>query len=563
MVAVKVARRGRALADGWNVALLSAHAVTPRGREDGGVTVRSRRFGPERSPGWWAWLLLVLPSLALVLGVGVASASHSSGEAQAAVQPVVADFNGDGRPDIAFLANPIGSPSYQVRVRLGDGQGGFRDAPASPSVPQAANAIVVGNFNADRNRDVLVLSTSGKAALLLGNGKGGFHRAPRLAFTSAGWDALAAGDFNGDGHLDAVVASGAPQYQLRLETFFGDGHGRFSAGPSTVVPAPGGGGSFGEPDPLAAGDFNGDGHLDLAYAYGPDISCMACSLGPYPNGALDVMLGDGHGGFHEASGSPYPGGVNMQAGAGGYNPVVADFNGDGYSDLAQADYDWRDGSSTVRVLLGGPSGQLHTAPGSPFATPIPGSLATGDVNGDGHLDLVSADPALSANAVAGYAVLLGDGAGGFRDAPGSPWHLQLLQDTADALGDFNRDGRADLVVAEGGEGGPYTSGLRILLSGPIVALTAPARVRVRAPVRLAAAAVKRREFMPAAITDYRWDLGSGHFTIDSHTTPSTRVTFHRTGLHEIRLQVTDSAGRTSIGAKRLHVVPRLIPRHRG
>lgn len=525
----------------------------------GAVIVRSRCVGPGRRR---AWLLLVVSSLALVLGVGGASGNPHPG-GRSAEWPVVADFNRDGRPDLAVLTGTAGDGTYQLSVLLGDGNGGFRNAPGSPfTVGQTAAGFAVGDFNEDGRPDIVVGNSLGKAVLLLGSRRGRFQRAGWSPFTMPNVGAVGVGDFNGDGHLDLVVSSQNAQGQTLIHTLPGDGQGHFTNGPTTLVSVPDNSQEFGANDSLVPGDFNADGYLDLAYAYGPDISCMSCSPGPYPHGALDVMLGDGHGGFHEAPGSPYPGGINVEAGYDAYNPVVADFNGDGYSDIAQDDYNWTTGSGTARVLLGGPTGQLKSAPGSPFAIPFPGSLATGDVNGDGHLDLVSANPDPRAHGKPGYAVLLGDGTGGFRDARGSPWPLSLCQDAGSALADFNHDGRTDLVVADRGCGNAAPGGLRILLSGPLVALTVPARIRAGAPVRLSVTAVRRREFMGAAITDYRWDLGSGHFTIDSHTTPSIRVTFHRAGLHKVRLKVTDSAGHTTTRTKRLHVLPRRTGQHR-
>jgi hypothetical protein len=95
----------------------------------------------------------------------------------------------------------------------------------------------------------------------------------------------------------------------------------------------------------------------------------------------------------------------------------------------------------VSVLLGNGAGGFTPAPGSPFAAVGSASrLTVGDFNNDGRPDL------MAANDSGGVSVLLGDGAGGFRLAPGSPL---ALRDQPGALvtGDFNKDGRLDLAVA--------------------------------------------------------------------------------------------------------------------
>jgi hypothetical protein len=118
--------------------------------------------------------------------------------------------------------------------------------------------------------------------------------------------------------------------------------------------------------------------------------------------------------------------------------VAGDFNGDGVPDLAITDLN----GANVTVLLGNGSGGFRQAPGSPFAVGRgPYSVAVGDFNGDSYQDL----------AVANFAdgtvtVLLGNGTGAFAPAAGSPFGVGAVPYSV-AVGDFNSDGIQDLAVA--------------------------------------------------------------------------------------------------------------------
>ncbi len=122
---------------------------------------------------------------------------------------------------------------------------------------------------------------------------------------------------------------------------------------------------------MAVADFNGDGNLDIA-------------TGNRDDDTVSVLLGDGTGAFAPASGSPYSTG----SGTGPAAVAAGDFNGDGVPDLATANEHTND----VSVLLGNGDGTFPASPTHRYSVgSYPDALAAGDVDGDGKLDLVTAN----------------------------------------------------------------------------------------------------------------------------------------------------------------------------
>lgn len=263
----------------------------------------------------------------------------------------IADFNGDGKPDLAIPGpgneNWLGT---SVAVFLGNGDATFQPA-SDYATPTGPIAVATGDFNGDGKTDLAVVNYgSTKVSLLLGNGDGTFQGHVDYA-VGVEPTSVAVGDFNGDGKLDIAVAN---QYDGTVSVMLGNGNGTFQN--AIIYPVVGG------PSGLAAVDVNGDGKLDLVVA----------------NDAVSVLLGNGDGTFQPHVDTA-PTGCSAI--------VVGDFNGDGIPDVATAN----EFSTTFSVLLGHGDGTFSNP--RVFWTEsnsLPNSITAADLNGDGSLDIAVA-----------------------------------------------------------------------------------------------------------------------------------------------------------------------------
>lgn len=360
---------------------------------------------------------------------------------------IAADFNGDGIPDLAVFDQVIPSLcNYQyhsmgsVGIFLGNGDGTFSAASTLCVVDLLGalprNLAVVGDVNRDGKTDLVLASFSqgtDTVAVYYGNGNGTFSAPQELyPYTSAAMamaafaepyspyevTGLALGDFYGNGKVNVAVSllnTGPPMPGPNAQVFLLPQNNFLL---NTFSPSGGAG-------PLNAGDFNGNGVLDLADASG-----------------MKIFVNDGNGQFTQLSGAPLGDGKSMAAG---------DFNGDGILDLVVTN------GSTFSILLGNGDGMFTLEAGQPVSTQTNNAIIAADFNADGKLDLAAVD---STNVVSIY---LGNGDGTFQ----APIDTTGRGDSVVAA-DFNGDGRMDLAVTDSTQG---TVTLLLQLQTPTVTFT--------------------------------------------------------------------------------------------
>jgi adhesin/invasin len=320
----------------------------------------------------------------------------------------VADLNGDGHPDLAIgTANGI-----DILLNNGNGAFGAGTYYASGVAGDfSGQGIAIGDLNGDKKPDVVVTEENAGFIIFLNQGGGVFKETGVVSgpFVSATSNILLA-DINNDKKLDAVV----PDAFGNVYTFLGTGKGTFTTGGAYALEVYGSGNSL-----VALGDFNNDGALDL--------------LDTANNTTSSVSLGRGDGTFQTAQFYNFAGPSQAQT------MVVADFNGDGFPDVAAQGIP----NGSVGVILGSSHGALTAKP--VYTTVCTNcfvyGIAAGDVNGDGKQDLVATT---SVNNT--VSVMFGTGTGKFGKPKNYPTGASA-QEMQIYLVDVNGDGKLDIVTS--------------------------------------------------------------------------------------------------------------------
>ncbi len=341
-------------------------------------------------------------------GDGTFGSGVSFGGGASPWEIVVADLNGDRRQDVV-----VGDGNTGFAALLGNGDGTFESA-ATIALPNSPRVVVQGDFNGDGITDLAVMNNldefaDGDVAILLGDGRDGFALAGDY---DAGLNPLAmtTADFNGDGHPDLAFANGQ-SIENNVSILLNNGDGTF--GSTITLSDP----DF--PEYIVSGDFNGDGHADLAL--GISVFGEETDLHIYP--------GNGDGTFGTMA--SYQGRRGTATGL-----SLGDLNGDGRPDLVLAiNRSLRPPKSTLAIFLGSADGSFQTALEN-FSF-LSGDLTIANLNGDQKPDLAVTDQAGS------VAYFQGKGNGSF-EAP-IEYGAGFVPISVVA-GDLNGDGTLDLVV---------------------------------------------------------------------------------------------------------------------
>jgi hypothetical protein len=335
---------------------------------------------------------------------------------------VAADFNGDGKIDLAsqvdsFYGIDVGTGNGVLAIDFGAGNGPFASQVVTYSSPQSYGYLTVGDFNGDGH--------------------------PDLAF--AGYDYVMAGGYITP---DGLIALPAPEpTDFALNVFFNAGDGTLAA--PVIYANPNG---F---EDIASGDFDGDGHLDIA-----ELSTSGSA------GGIGVFFNAGDGTLR--SEVTYVASPDWIA----YGLAVADFNGDGKDDVATTTIlnpNAASEATVLQVFTGASNGSLNGPVSYPIANiPSVYQIVTGDFNGDGKPDLAMVIGHTSQGALVDpvpVAVFenLGDGTFGAPVTYGVAGGA-MDYGTSIAAGDFNGDGVTDIAVTTSSEDPPYPVAVNVLLS---------------------------------------------------------------------------------------------------
>jgi FG-GAP-like repeat/HYDIN/CFA65/VesB-like, Ig-like domain/FG-GAP repeat len=324
---------------------------------------------------------------------------------------VVGDLNHDGKPDIVLSG---------VWAMLGNGDGTFQNPILSVA---EATPMVIADINGDGEADVVAITSSGSAPVLLGNGSGSFMdvRTIALATSSDSTNVGLAADFNGDGKLDLAVAEqNYPNGQVSVE--LGKGNGTFSQPIVSALTSDATSTTL-----MLAADFNGDGKSDL--------------LVEDNNGdGFQVLLGRGNGSFETPVDTPLSYSLLSFA--------TGDFNKDGKADLVVTT---NSNSSAINIYLSNGDGTF--SPGMSYVVYPSSYVAVADVNGDGNLDLIVV--ATGYGYGSNLLVFLGNGDGTFKNPLFGPSDAYY---SSPVIGDFNGDGKLDVVVGTSSHGIAFMAG---------------------------------------------------------------------------------------------------------
>lgn len=327
---------------------------------------------------------------------------------------IVADFNGDGLADIL-----VSDDEFSLTYLKGYGDGSFRSAlnyysPISDNQYARSYGIATGDFNGDGIPDFVIGNCCDRTVgitVFLSRPDGSMQTG--VNYSAGNLYYLAVADFNGDGKLDIAATSINNGF---VQIFNGIGDGTFSIGSTFATDL-----TSTRPEGLVAGDFNHDGH--------PDLAVQNSS-----NQNVGILINDGTGGFLAP--------VNYSLSTNSNQGInTADLKGDGYLDLVVP----LNGGSAIAILLGNGDGTFQAETDVTVRSPY--SVAIADLNGDGKLDLAATTRQYGSQ---GIDVAFGNGDGTFQTpvfyaSSLKDFNLDNPTPTSIQAADIDGDGKMDLV----------------------------------------------------------------------------------------------------------------------
>ena len=385
-----------------------------------------RKTFARRFPGIPLLLALTFPGCGGVASFDTPFTMHTS--------IASADLDGDGRMDIAmsssYLSGSPPHPGYAVVLLQNHAPAEGFSPPVRYDTGSDPDFLLVGDIDGDGKPDLVVADqtlsaqgggTSGISVLRQDPGNsGGFL--PSIEYPTGRSPEVAFGDVDADRNPDLVVGTTSDPAGISLFRQSPGNPGTFEP-PVLVASLPG-------VSAVAVEDLDGDGRLDIAVATNTGIVIL-------------IQSASGPGIFLPA--------VGYAAGSQPTSIAVGDLNGDGCPDLAVANYGSPDGliKASASILLQDPTDPGKFLPATDYATGFrSSSIAIGDLDGDGKMDLAVANPVYSGS-IGSISILLHDtgNAGAFLPAANYPGISRPL---SVAIADLNGDGNADIAVADAG-----------------------------------------------------------------------------------------------------------------
>jgi hypothetical protein len=242
----------------------------------------------------------LVPSATVLFGSGVGEFVGAPISGVTAAQDyglsLVGDFNGDGTPDLVMFSS-LNNTTDQLTTFLGRGNGQFFGGPTETVAASSLFSGVVADFNHDGKPDIAVVNGFGQTEIIIfpGRGDGSFATPILLSIVDEEVNFIAAPDLNGDGVPDLVFANGST-----LHAWIGKGDGSFVSTFTAEVSTPS----------VALGDFNGDGRPDIAFVNAASTTVtvlLGKGDGTFPNALNSVLPSVAFGGPGQMAAADFDG----------------------------------------------------------------------------------------------------------------------------------------------------------------------------------------------------------------------------------------------------------------